>query len=103
MSDLLFIAADPEHVSRERAKARELRASQWWRNQLGTGICFYCQKKFSKADLTMDHRIPVVRGGKSTKSNVVVSCKPCNSEKKYLTPVEMTMQAMAVESSAQKD
>ncbi len=89
-----FIPADNEHVGREKAKARELRASQWWRNQLGSGVCHYCSQKFAKQDLTMDHVIPVIRGGKSTKSNVVVSCKKCNSEKKYLTPYEMAAQKL---------
>ncbi len=86
-----FIPADQEHVRREKSKARELRASQWWRNQLGTGVCYYCTQKFKPAELTMDHRIPIIRGGLSTKSNVVVSCKSCNSEKKYLTPFEMAL------------
>jgi O-acetyl-ADP-ribose deacetylase (regulator of RNase III) len=37
----------------------------------------------------MDHILPVIRGGKSTKGNVVPSCKKCNREKKYLLPFEM--------------
>ncbi|MCB0350396.1 MAG: HNH endonuclease [Bdellovibrionales bacterium] len=93
-----FISADPEHLKRERAKARELRASQWWRNQVGQGLCYYCNEKFSKELLTMDHVVPIARGGKSTKSNIVVACKECNSQKKYLTPVELTMQAMESQS-----
>jgi hypothetical protein len=40
------------------------------------------------AELTMDHIVPVVRGGRSTKGNVVPCCKECNSRKKYLLPVE---------------
>jgi 5-methylcytosine-specific restriction protein A len=88
-NDFYFTPADDVHQNRERAKAKELRASQWWRNQLGQGICYYCENKFSKAELTMDHVIPVVRGGKSTKSNVVVCCKACNNKKKYKTPVEV--------------
>ena len=95
-----FTPADEEHVRREKAKARELRDSQWWRNQLGQGICYYCEKKFPKDQLSMDHVMPIIRGGKSTKSNVVVCCKACNSEKKYLTPVEMTMQAMKLDSTS---
>jgi 5-methylcytosine-specific restriction endonuclease McrA len=29
-----------------------------------------------------------VRGGKSTRGNVVPACKECNNRKKYLLPVE---------------
>lgn len=36
----------------------------------------------------MDHLVPLSRGGRSTKRNVVVSCKPCNTEKSCLLPVE---------------
>lgn len=31
----------------------------------------------------MDHIVPIVRGGKSTKGNVVPACKECNAKKKY--------------------
>jgi 5-methylcytosine-specific restriction protein A len=39
--------------------------------------------------LTMDHLVPVVRGGKSTKGNVVPSCKPCNSARQHRLPFEV--------------
>lgn len=101
--DAYFQKADEAHIRRERAKAKELRSSQWWRNQLGKAICYYCEQKCSKECLTMDHIIPIVRGGKSSKSNVVVCCKDCNSKKKYLTPVEMTMLAMKNQSTTEND
>lgn len=39
----------------------------------------------------MDHLIPVARGGKTTKKNVVVSCKECNSLKKNRTVAEIRL------------
>jgi len=36
----------------------------------------------------MDHVVPLTRGGKSTKRNVVPACKECNNKKKYLLPIE---------------
>jgi 5-methylcytosine-specific restriction endonuclease McrA len=36
----------------------------------------------------MDHRVPLVRGGRSTKGNLVAACKACNSAKKYLLLTE---------------
>lgn len=86
-----FEHADPAHIKREKARARELRASQWWRQQLGRGICYHCEQKFPREELTMDHLIPVSRGGRSTKKNVVVSCKGCNSLKKNLTVAEIRL------------
>ena len=91
--DWIDIQKDDVHVARERTKARELRNSSWWKQQLSTGICYYCKKKFKPEELTMDHIVPVVRGGKSTRGNVVVCCKECNNKKKYLTPVEMILMA----------
>lgn len=36
----------------------------------------------------MDHVVPISRGGKTTKSNVVPCCKECNNAKKQLLPME---------------
>ncbi len=36
----------------------------------------------------MDHLVPLVRGGKSTKSNCVPCCKQCNTKKSTLLPLE---------------
>ena len=42
----------------------------------------------------MDHLVPVSRGGKSVKGNVVVACKECNNKKTYKTPVEMILDSL---------
>lgn len=91
MSDWIPIQKDEKHIARERAKAKELRKSQWWQNKLNQGICHYCGKQFPREELTMDHIVPVARGGKSNKGNIVPCCKQCNNDKKYLTPVEMLL------------
>jgi 5-methylcytosine-specific restriction endonuclease McrA len=36
----------------------------------------------------MDHIVPVVRGGRSTRTNVVPCCPDCNAKKSHLLPVE---------------
>jgi 5-methylcytosine-specific restriction endonuclease McrA len=36
----------------------------------------------------MDHIVPLGRGGRSIRGNVVPACKECNSRKKALLPVE---------------
>jgi 5-methylcytosine-specific restriction endonuclease McrA len=76
-------------MRRERQKARELRRSQWWKRKISSGVCHHCGGKFAPSDLTMDHLVPVVRGGKSTKGNVVPSCKRCNSARKHRLPFEV--------------
>ena len=77
-----------EEVRRERAKARQLRQSQWWKRRRSEGVCYFCHEKFSPNELTMDHIIPLIRGGKSAKGNVVPSCKECNNKKKHMLPLE---------------
>ena len=83
-----FLAADDEHIAREKRKAAELRKSQWWKNELAKGKCHYCGKSFKPSELTMDHIVPIVRGGCTTKGNVVPACKECNNKKKYMLPFE---------------
>ena len=77
-----------DDIKRERNKARELRNSQWWKRKCHKGICHYCGSSFLPKDLTMDHIVPLARGGKTTKGNVVPSCKKCNNHKKQLLPME---------------
>lgn len=75
-------------IRRERAKARELRQTQWWKRRCAAGECYYCRRKVKPKDLTMDHIVPIIRGGRSRKGNVVPVCKECNDKKKYLLPLE---------------
>jgi len=86
--DRFFVEVSEEQIRRERQKARELRASQWWKRKRASGVCHHCGDKLPPRELTMDHLIPIIRGGKSTKGNLVPSCKKCNSERKYHLPFE---------------
>ncbi len=36
----------------------------------------------------MDHLIPLTRGGRSLKANLVAACKECNNRKKHMLPFE---------------
>lgn len=86
--ETFFFPADEEHIKRERSKAREMRRSQWFKNLKGKGQCYYCKERFHPKELTMDHIVPIVRGGKTSRNNVVACCKECNNKKKYMLPVE---------------
>ncbi len=77
-----------EELKRERAKSRELRKSAWWKRKIANGVCHYCGRTVPPGELTMDHIVPLVRGGKAVKNNVAAACKDCNSRKKYLLPIE---------------
>lgn len=86
--DYYYFQLDEKDLKKEKAKARELRQSQWWKRQCAKRKCYYCGETFKAAELTMDHVVPMARGGKSTKGNVVPACKPCNNKKKQLLPIE---------------
>jgi len=77
-----------EHLKREKQRARELRKTRWWRRKIERGVCYYCGKRVPPEELTMDHRIPLSRGGLSTRENIVCACKSCNTKKKNLSPLE---------------
>ncbi len=50
---------------------------------------YQCQYCGTTHDLTLDHVIPKARGGKSTWSNLVTACRPCNTRKGDFTPEEI--------------
>ena len=83
-----LVEVSEQEIRRERHKARELRASQWWKRKRGAGLCHHCGSKFPPGELTMDHLVPIIRGGKSTKGNIVASCKACNSARRHNLPFE---------------
>ena len=88
MTDPLNFFIEEADLQRERRKARELRGSQWWKRKCARGICHYCQRRIPARELTMDHIVPIARGGRSTKGNLVPACKACNNQKKQLLPME---------------
>ncbi|MEJ5360097.1 MAG: HNH endonuclease [Desulfobacterales bacterium] len=79
---------EEEDLRRERARAREIRQSAWWKRKIARGRCHYCGRSFAPGQLTMDHLVPLARGGKSTRGNLVPCCKECNTSKKQLLPIE---------------
>jgi len=102
VSDGTYYSLDPAHTNparlkKEREKAKKLKASPWWKALIHKGVCHYCERPVGAAQLTMDHIVPLARGGTSTKSNLVPSCHACNQEKKLKTPVEKLLEQIAAE------
>ena len=92
------IDPDPEtakRIRKERDKARELKRTPWWKQQLHKGRCHYCGKLFQPDQLSIDHIVPLARGGKSTRGNVVPACTECNRKKKLETPAETALRKLS--------
>ena len=53
------------------------------------GVCVYCDQPFTdERPPTIDHVIPISRGGMNDDSNVVAACRSCNSSKGSRTAEE---------------
>jgi 5-methylcytosine-specific restriction endonuclease McrA len=88
MPEPFIIQVSEREIKKEREKARTLRKTRWWHQKLARGICHFCGRKFPSSQLTLDHIVPLVRGGKTTRGNVAPVCRECNRKKKYLLPLE---------------
>ena len=75
---------DDDTLRREKARARELRQTAWWRRRVAPGLCHYCRRAVGAKALTLDHVVPLVRGGRSIRANMVPACKDCNTRKQSL-------------------
>lgn len=56
--------------------------------------CQYCGNQFSPDKLTYDHVTPRSRGGKTTWTNIVTACLPCNHRKANKTPEQAKMRLL---------
>ena len=56
-----------------------------YKNQKGK--CWWCSKPL-KNKYEIDHRIPIARGGKDDRKNIVLSCVACNRSKRDKLPQE---------------
>lgn len=99
MNKWFTVTKNSKEIAEQRRKAQALKKSAWWQNILQKGICHYCQQKFEASELTMDHIVPVARGGLSVKNNVVPACKSCNQNKKLEIPVESLLEQIKKNSS----
>lgn len=43
--------------------------------------CQYCSTQLHRTQITLDHVIPISKGGKTNWENIVIACAPCNTRK----------------------
>jgi 5-methylcytosine-specific restriction endonuclease McrA len=79
------------NLKRQPPAIRFSRANLYARDE---SRCQYCYRQFPDKDLTLDHVLPVVRGGKKTWENIVTACVKCNQRKGHHTPEEMGLKLL---------
>lgn len=83
---LRSLRKNAKHQRRARLKggmtASEFR--HWEASQ--AKVCHWCCVKC--AEYEIDHRIPLSKGGKHERRNLVISCRPCNRSKGARCPIE---------------
>ncbi len=72
-------------LTKKRGIVRFSRTNIFLRDQ---NVCQYCDRQFNRAQLTLDHVVPIVQGGKKSWQNIVTACKPCNQKKGGRTPAQ---------------
>lgn len=58
-------------------------------------ICQYCHKGFSEKRLTVDHVIPLSKGGQHEWTNVVTACSHCNNKKGDKSPEKANLKLLS--------
>lgn len=76
------------YIHKQSFRLRYTRRSVYARDK---NTCQYCGKKLSVQTRTIDHVIPVGRGGHSSFENCVTSCRKCNLKKGVCLPHEVGM------------
>ena len=50
--------------------------------------CYYCGRELFPQNATIDHKVPLSRGGTEKIGNKVLACKRCNGKKKSMDEKE---------------
>jgi hypothetical protein len=71
--------------------------------------CFYCDREFYSKDhhkncgyKTIDHIIPIIRGGRNIPNNMVVACNWCNNQKGNMELVDFLNKVKKIASHPKK-
>jgi 5-methylcytosine-specific restriction endonuclease McrA len=90
-------------VSYDKIPKREVKFSR--KNILARdgNRCQYCGKRLPVSQLSLDHVHPKSRGGKSTWTNVVAACNPCNTRKGGRLPAEASMKLRTVPAAPKRN
>jgi 5-methylcytosine-specific restriction endonuclease McrA len=91
--DLNHQKAAPRHCEKvdrrtQRKPSYAKQRESLWRR--GLRRCYYCELQLTMArgfphSMTLDHKMPLSRGGRNSPENYVAACRPCNNDKGDMT------------------
>lgn len=67
-----------KEMQRRRRRPRFSKANLFIRDLY---TCQYCNTPYTKNNLTLDHVLPLSKGGRTKWENIVAACGPCNTRK----------------------
>jgi len=79
------LAIKPPPIS-PMIKKRKVQTSRKNRLHKKHPFCNWCEKEVTREESTVDHVIPLHRGGLDNNNNIVLSCEPCNRERGHDMP-----------------
>jgi len=95
-SEILRISDDPQvyivdeagtikaiHRKVEYAISGAIQQKIWMRDNL---MCLYCGRKMGEIQLTIDHFVPLEKGGENSAQNYISSCRACQKAKGCMAP-----------------
>lgn len=98
VSDLIEMATTPPKMKRtgkaERPDPRKMKKVrlELWRK---TPFCHWCKRVLAFRESTVDHVIPLARGGTNHVKNLVIACQECNLRRGHDMPEMATEGEMA--------
>ncbi len=77
------------NARRKSAISNDITKATWLHIMQSTNwTCKYCHCKLTNNNRTVDHVVPLSKGGEHSKDNLVPCCRSCNSRKNAKTPEE---------------
>lgn len=88
------LATEPPPIARAPARRKQARARTWKRCQfrraedwgIPTIPCHWCGAALTYDAATVDHHIPLARGGLDNPNNFVLACRDCNRDRGHHMP-----------------
>lgn len=76
-----------DYGPKRRLQTKKAVRSALWVHQ--DGFCWYCGDDLAETETPhVEHQYPICRGGEDHQDNVVLSCGPCNKQKRNKTVEE---------------